>query len=366
MNILLSSIALLITFYLIAKVCDEYFVKSLEIITEKLKISDDVAGATFMAIGSSAPELFVAIIALSQVGIESVGTGTIVGSAIFNILVIIGASVWVTKTFLEWRPVVRDIGFYVLSLLVLIFTFFDGIITTKEALIYLGLYIFYIVTLSRWKNWFPYKNQRKDKSLIEKKQEIESELEKELSILGIIDKGTNIIFSLTFPNLQKHPRLYPITFIISIIYIAAISWAMVELGVHIAQALHIPQAIIALTVLAAGTSVPDLISSVIASKKGYGNMAVSNAVGSNTFDILIGLGLPWLIYTLWHGKSVTVNNANLLSSVVLLLSTVLLFAFIVIGKKFELSRREGLILMITYGLYLIFAITLALKPDLIP
>lgn len=121
-------------FYLLAKICDDYFVASLELLVHRLKIPPDVAGATFMAMGSSAPELFTAIAALSRVGAENVGAGTIVGSAIFNILVIVGASAFVSTVVLDWKPVMRDLLFYLFSIGALIFVFFDGTVTFSESL----------------------------------------------------------------------------------------------------------------------------------------------------------------------------------------------------------------------------------------
>ncbi len=104
--ILLYVLILIFVFYLLAKICDEYFVSSLDIIAKKWKLSEDVAGATLMAVGSSAPEFFTALIAVMKVGSEQVGAGTIVGSAIFNILVIVGASAVVATSFLSWKPVI--------------------------------------------------------------------------------------------------------------------------------------------------------------------------------------------------------------------------------------------------------------------
>ena len=91
MLLLVYFILLLLSFYLLAKVCDDYFVESLDEIAKKLKLSSDAAGATLMAVGSSAPELFVAIIAVIRPGDhEQIGMGTIVGSAMFNLVVITG------------------------------------------------------------------------------------------------------------------------------------------------------------------------------------------------------------------------------------------------------------------------------------
>lgn len=155
MLILLYLIGLIIVFYILAKICDEYFVASLDTISKKWKLSEDVAGATLMAIGSSAPEFFTAAIAITRVGTEDIGAGTIVGSAIFNILVIIGGSALVATAYLRWQPVIRDMLFYIVAILILLLTFSDGLITAKEALLYVGMYLVYIILLSQWNKIVP-------------------------------------------------------------------------------------------------------------------------------------------------------------------------------------------------------------------
>jgi Ca2+/Na+ antiporter len=110
---------------------------------------------------------------------------------------------------------------------------------------------------------------------------------------------------------------------------------------------------VALTVLAAGTSVPDLFASVVVARKGRGDMAVANAIGSNVFDILIGLGLPWLLVLIFQGGAITIGTADLLTSTFLLVGTVaLLFAFLTTGHK--LTRREGAILVLVYAIYVLW------------
>lgn len=89
MSIFLALLGIVVACYLLSIVCDRYFVNSLDEIAQRRKLSDDVAGATLMAIGSSAPEFFTALIALFHGGKVGLGAGTIIGSAIFNILVII-------------------------------------------------------------------------------------------------------------------------------------------------------------------------------------------------------------------------------------------------------------------------------------
>lgn len=145
--IFLYVMALLYVFLAVAIICDDYFVPSLELISERLDLSEDVAGATFMAAGSSAPELFTS---LASVTAESdVGVGTIVGSAVFNILVIIALTAALTKTDLnlDWRPLVRDATFYGVSIIMFIVFVLDGEVQWYESIVLLVLYALYIVVM---------------------------------------------------------------------------------------------------------------------------------------------------------------------------------------------------------------------------
>jgi sodium/potassium/calcium exchanger 2 len=108
-------------FVALAIVCDEFFVPSLDVIIEVIGCSEDVAGATFMAAGGSAPELFTSVIGVF-ISFSDVGIGTIVGSAVFNILFVIGMCALFSKTVLHltWWPLFRDCTFYSFSLITLI------------------------------------------------------------------------------------------------------------------------------------------------------------------------------------------------------------------------------------------------------
>jgi len=355
--------ALVLIFYLLAKICDQYFVNSLDIIAKKWKLSDDVAGATLMAIGSSAPEFFTALIALTKIGSEQVGAGTIVGSAIFNILVIVGMSSIVATAYLNWRPVIRDLLFYVVSILILLLTFSDGVISWQEALIYIFGYVVYVLILSRWSGWFP--DKKNLDILAEDVEAFEREEKKHERgrIYGVVLSFFDRSLAMTFPRHEHIQKSYWRVFWISIIWIIVLSWALVELAVLTAHSLGIPEVIIALTILATGTSIPDLISSLIVAKKGMGDMAVSNAVGSNVFDILIGLGFPWLLYVLVTGGSVKVGTENLFSSILLLFFTVIALLFLLISQKFKLGARSGYFLVGLYILYVCYAVYGAYYPD---
>lgn len=133
-------------FVALAIVCDEFFVPALEVITAKLEISDDVAGATFMAAGGSAPELFTSLIGVF-ISHSNVGIGTIVGSAVFNILFVIGMCAIFSREMLHltWWPLFRDVTFYILDLIMLIFFFLDNTIRWWESFMLVLGYVSYVV-----------------------------------------------------------------------------------------------------------------------------------------------------------------------------------------------------------------------------
>lgn len=144
--IVLHVLGMIYMFIALAIVCDEFFVPSLTVITEKLGISDDVAGATFMAAGGSAPELFTSLIGVF-IAHSNVGIGTIVGSAVFNILFVIGMCALFSREILNltWWPLFRDVSFYIVDLIMLIIFFLDNVIMWWESLLLLSAYFAYVI-----------------------------------------------------------------------------------------------------------------------------------------------------------------------------------------------------------------------------
>ncbi|ERE81656.1 sodium/potassium/calcium exchanger 2-like isoform 3 [Cricetulus griseus] len=144
--VILHVCGMIYMFIALAIVCDEFFVPSLTVITEKLGISDDVAGATFMAAGGSAPELFTSLIGVF-IAHSNVGIGTIVGSAVFNILFVIGMCALFSREILNltWWPLFRDVSFYIVDLIMLIIFFLDNVIMWWESLLLLTAYFAYVV-----------------------------------------------------------------------------------------------------------------------------------------------------------------------------------------------------------------------------
>ncbi|MXQ91747.1 hypothetical protein E5288_WYG004560 [Bos mutus] len=148
--VVLHIFGMMYVFVALAIVCDEYFVPALGVITDKLQISEDVAGATFMAAGGSAPELFTSLIGVF-ISHSNVGIGTIVGSAVFNILFVIGTCALFSREILNltWWPLFRDITFYIFDLMMLILFFLDSLIAWWESVLLLLAYAFYVFTM-KW------------------------------------------------------------------------------------------------------------------------------------------------------------------------------------------------------------------------
>jgi K+-dependent Na+/Ca+ exchanger-like protein len=339
-------IVMALAIYLLAIVTDEYFIVSLDRIAHQWGLPSNVAGASLMAMGSSAPELAIALFALFKSGgaHSDVGIGTIVGSAVFNILVITGASAIAMPARVTWRVVMRDVVLYVASIALLLMAFADGRIMWFEALAFLFLYAVYLFLLSQWKA------SPEDRASAVNALPERADPEPATGLLHRVHAG--LASGMGYITGDPHTR-YIRTFLVCVVFIAAISWVLVDAAVLFADAIGLPPVIVALTILAAGTSVPDMMASIIVARQGRGEMAIANAVGSNIFDILIGLGLPWMLALLIHKGTVQVGTGDLWFSTIILLSTVvLLFVFLTTDRI--LSRKEGWALLGVYGAYVIW------------
>ncbi|KAK9889800.1 hypothetical protein WA026_007173 [Henosepilachna vigintioctopunctata] len=147
-GIIIHFIVAIYTFFGLAIVCDEYFVASLDRICEELKMAPDVAGATFMAAGSSAPELATVVIGVFLAK-DDIGISGVIGSAVFNIMFVISVCALCSGTvaYLNWWPLVRDCFFYAVSILVLLVTIYDKRISWGESVFMLIMYLVYCIVL---------------------------------------------------------------------------------------------------------------------------------------------------------------------------------------------------------------------------
>ncbi|KAL6254193.1 hypothetical protein P5V15_014815 [Pogonomyrmex californicus] len=382
-------------FLLLAIVCDDYFVPSIKKICEKLNVTEDVAGATVMAAASSSPELFINAIG-TFVTEGDLGVGTIVGSAVFNILAVPACCALFANEVLnlEWWPVSRDTLAYAFTVLLLILTLRDGRIEWYEALILVACYILYISAMCfnhRINNFVRRITRRKKyKNICEESPLLPNHLVKETETCGfsssdhdesldivsmttwpsstcekvwwVITWPINLALLVTIPDCRRNKlrSWYPITFTMCVMWIASSSYIIGWVITIIGDTFRIPDSIMGLTFLAAGMSVPEAVSSVIVANQGYGAMGISNSIGSNVFDVLLCLGLPWFIKAALLPKIpgqyyVQINSQGLVYSSVSLFSTLIILYGALFINKFTLSRTVGIICLVMYAVFLIFA-----------
>uniref|UniRef100_A0A8C1VGV7 Solute carrier family 24 member 4b n=1 Tax=Cyprinus carpio TaxID=7962 RepID=A0A8C1VGV7_CYPCA len=434
--VLLHIIAALYMFLALAIVCDDYFVMSLEKICEKLNLSEDVAGATFMAAGSSAPELFASVIGVF-ITHGDVGVGTIVGSAVFNILCIIGlcgifagqvclcifsksiliysvccvlfygylfclSQVKSSKLYSRGSVVMVDeiinagppnYRFPEAGLRVMVTNHFGPktrlrmasrlIITERQRLVQSANGVETAVVDG--KPDIENGNVPEDKTTEEKESELTSPFrlpgeEPRVNLILYLTKCSRskmiagcmnrikwliswpllLILYFTIPNCAKSrwERCFMLSFILSTVWIAVFSYFMVWMVTIVGYTLGIPDVIMGITFLAAGTSVPDCIASLIVARQGLGDMAVSNTIGSNVFDILVGLGVPWALQTMAvsYGSVVMISSRGLVYSVVLLLGSVALTIIGIHLNGWKLDFKLGVYVLVLYAIFLCFSI----------
>uniref|UniRef100_A0A8C1VB75 Sodium/calcium exchanger membrane region domain-containing protein n=1 Tax=Cyprinus carpio TaxID=7962 RepID=A0A8C1VB75_CYPCA len=496
--VVLHMFGMIYMFIALAIVCDEFFVPALTVITEKLKISDDVAGATFMAAGGSAPELFTSVIGVF-ISHSNVGIGTIVGSAVFNILFVIGMCAVFSREILNltWWPLFRDVFFYIVGLIMLIIFFLDNYIMYWESISLLLAYAAYVLfmkfngnvetlvkgiinrnqvveveaqpkakprlqrggssaslhnslmrnsifhlmihtldplseefadselgTYGKLKYYHSMTEEgkfREKASILHKIAKKKCQVEDSNGVAGknrllnaslittvttppLLKGNTPILIGeeddeedqplslswpeskrkrftylfilpivlplwITLPDVRKasFKKFFPITFLGSICWIAGFSYLMVWWAHQVGETIGITEEIMGLTILAAGTSIPDLITSVIVARRGLGDMAVSSSVGSNIFDITVGLPLPWLLYSIINSMRPVQVSSNGLFCAIVLLFLMLLFVIISIAAcKWKMSKLLGFIMFLLYMVFLVVSVLLEDKVIVCP
>lgn len=157
-------------------------------------------------------------------------------------------------------------------------------------------------------------------------------------------------------QIAKKEKWYMIAFLNSILWIAIICYIMVFMVEKVGCIIGIPQFIMGLTLLAAGTSIPDALGSVDVARQGMGDMAVANAIGSNVFDILIGLGLPWGLKPLLMGEEFHVDTDGVFIFICILFGTVIMVLAIFMCTGWRLGHNVGLGLFGLYFVFVVFAI----------
>ena len=166
-------------------------------------------------------------------------------------------------------------------------------------------------------------------------------------------------FAYTTPDCRRSgwERWYPLTFMMSILHIAWASYFMVWWATTFGAAVGIPDPVMGLTFLAAGTSVPDLLSSVIVARQGLGDMAVSSSIGSNIFDVLVGLPLPWLLKSIFTGgEPNNVESSSLLFSLFLLFMMLILVIVCIASFGWKLNHTLGGTMFALYAVFVLLTL----------
>ncbi len=367
--ITLYFIGILCTFYVLYVVVDKFLIPTIYILKDKIGLTDDQTGALTSFV-SSAPELSVSIISLI-IAIQSndakkfeeiaaLGPAAVIGSALFSVLFIVGASAWFAGKKLTWHSITRDMVYYIFAVLALFFTLSNGKVEWYEGIVLLLLYVVYAVIVSNWPK-ISSKLLKLQPTLIkstviiaEDVKDSEEKLihlrDQKWSPLNAIEKLSAYLFFSLKSGYNGFQVSYNI--IISVFLVIVSSYFMVEWASQLAVSLKVPQAIIGLTILAAGTSVPDLLASIKTAREGYADTAVTNAIGSNVFDVLGNLGLTWTIAAIFRvGAPVAVDTNSLNGSIVLLIASSVVLLLLLFAKKFNLSRPVSIFLMASYICY---------------
>lgn len=318
---ILTIILVILGFILLIKGAD-FLVDGATAIAKKFHISEIVIGLTIIAMGTSMPELVVSLTSAIN-GHADIALGNVVGSNLVNLLFILGICAMLKNIEIkkETRLFDSPISFIVTVILLIMGLF--GIeylqIDRIESVILLVLFMFFIVYVVKMA-----KKGEEPKTIEEKNDPARQEGSVSLikSIVGIIIGIIALKFGADF---------------------------VVNNSIIIAEKIGISEKIIGLTIVAIGTSLPELVASVVAIRRGENDMAVGNVLGSNIFNILLILGVSGAISPIRYDLSYNLDIA------VLLLGSGILLLYPYIGKKNYMTRTKGAVFV---GIYLIYIITL--------
>ena len=277
-------------------------------LARRLKVSELVIGLTVVALGTSLPEFIVSFMSVLR-GSGNMSVGNIVGSNVFNTLVVIGASAIMLGLKVESSLLRRDLPLmFVASVLLIIFAGVNGVLSVWEGLMFLAFFSVYTYIAYR---------------------------------VGLRDRKA----AQEVAHSEQMPYYKIVLFIL--IGMAALVLGgrfLVDNAAAVARRFDISESVIGITILAAGTSLPELMTSIVAARKGSEGLALGNAIGSNIFNIAFVLGICSTI------SPIIVSELTLTDWVMLLGSCLLVWLLAWTSRK--LSRWEGVVLVACYLVYL--------------
>ena len=309
MDLVLQFALLALGFVLLGKGAD-WFVEGAAGIAAKFGIPQLVIGLTIVAMGTSAPEAAVSI-AASLKGSADITIGNVVGSNIMNILVILGCASVITPLMLARSTARIEIPFVIAITALLYFQGMDGVISFFDGIVLCVGFVVYLLYLYRMAvNSAPPEEEEQGEEMSLSKCILWT-----LGGLAVIIAGSNVT---------------------------------VNAATAIAVFMGLSERIIGLTIVALGTSLPELFTSVTAARKGNADIAIGNIVGSNIFNILFVVALSALIVDIPFDKAFTFDSYVAIAAAVLLWLCVL--------PKERLARWAGALMLVSYGAYLWYII----------
>lgn len=316
--IILSVLSVIIGFVLLVKGAD-FFVDGASSVAKKFHIPSIVIGLTIVAFGTSAPELAVSISAALK-GSNDIAVGNVVGSNLFNTLVVLGTSAAIVPIIVKKSIVKRDYPLAIFAAVLLgvlsmdmLFSKSSGMTISRiDGVILLICFAFFMYSTV--------KEGLKGRAEADKEEEIET-FSVGKSILLIVAGLAGIVIG---------------------------GDMSVEGAKEIARALGLSEALIGLTIVAVGTSLPELVTSVVAARKGESDIAVGNVIGSNLFNIFCILGISATILPMNVSSTYVYDMAFLI--------LVMIATYIPIWKKEKVERGMGIVMVTTYVFYTIYLI----------
>jgi len=308
-GIIIQVVLLLVGFVFLIKGSD-FFVDGASSIASLLKIPTIIVGLTIVAFGTSAPEAAVSIPS-SLVGNNAMAVSNVIGSNLFNMLMVIGIAALLSNLLMEKSVLEKDLPFLVgITALWAIFIFIGWDINNIEGIILLIIllaYVYYLIRSAR---------KSKDANEVEKPK-----LSLPKSIIFIVVGLAGIIIGGDF---------------------------VVDSASAIAMALGMSETLVGLTIVAIGTSLPELVTSITALRKGENQLVIGNVIGSNIFNILFVLGASSAI------SSIPLDPSMIIDVIFMIAVTILCFIFGKTQDKYD--KKEGIILIALFILYMAFAI----------
>ena len=284
-------------------------------IAQRLKIPKIVIGLTIVAMGTSAPEFFVSLMSALK-GTPDLAVGNVVGSNIFNTLLIVGVAAMVAPIVISRSTVRKDMPWSMLAAILLTVMCLDSVISRWDALVLFVLFCTFI--------GYNLREARKGKA--QPDEEEEGKAMRPILAVGLVLLGLGCL--------------------------VLGSNVFVDSATRVAQQLGVSEAVIGLTIVAGGTSLPELATSVVAARKGQSAIAIGNVIGSNVFNVLMIIGITGLV------KPMNINGITNVDLGVMTGSMVLVWLFSY--TKFKVERWEGAVLTGIFTAYMCWLISLVI------